>query len=127
MLKTKTLLAKATMLLACAAAISSCSKEKPPGSPTETAIRMKQAVTFNEYDRFQALFMEQRKSQASRELFEQLKATNGAKADFKSYTLVTMENGEMLLVNHTPDNTFQIQDVIKVPDNMKSFFQNLNR
>lgn len=46
-------------------------------------------------------------------------------ADYKNYELITFTNGKMLLINLTPENEngeYKIQDVIEVPDNMKSLF-----
>lgn len=48
-------------------------------------------------------------------------------ADYKNYGLITFSNGKMLLIYFTPEKTdgeYKIQDVIEVPDNMKTLFSN---
>ena len=42
---------------------------------------------------------------------------------FKTYELLGFDNGEMVLLNLTPDAKYEIQDVVIVPDELKSIFK----
>lgn len=101
-----------------------CAKDNEEG-PIETAIKLKQSISLNSYEKFQSLFFEQRKSKATRELFNQLRELDDSKADYKSYSLVTLGNGQMILVNHAPGGDYQIQDVIIVSDEMKPLLEKM--
>jgi hypothetical protein len=60
---------------------------------------LKQSISLNSYEKFQSLFFEQRKSKATKELFN--------------------------LVNHAPGGDYQIQDVIIVSDEMKPLLEKM--
>ncbi|WP_442600760.1 hypothetical protein [Paenibacillus sp. KN14-4R] len=100
----------------------SCSKDKE-SDPIQTSIQMKQAIFFNDFEDFQSLFSSQRKSAATKEMFRALKEIEDPSADYKSYTLITLGNGRMLLVNHTPGKDYKIQDIVIVPEDLKILFE----
>lgn len=103
--------------------VAACTNDKEAG-PIETTIKMKQSIFFNDYGDFQSLFSQERKAEATKELFDKFKEIDNSKADFKSYSLITLGNGKMILVNHTPGKDYEIEDVIIVSDEMKKLVEN---
>jgi len=116
---------KVIIFLVLAISFSACSGDNQI-DPVGTAVQMDMAISQDNYEEFKSLFFEPRRSLASQELFNQLKEIKAASsgANFNSYTLITFKNGEMVLVNLTPNSKgkTEIQDVIFVPDNVKDFF-----
>ncbi len=102
------------------AQLVSCST--PQALPNATAISLKQSLTFDEFTKFQNLFSEGKQSTATRELFEKLKKINSAGALFKSYTVIALDNGEMLLVNLTPNEEQAVQSITVIPQEYKVLF-----
>lgn len=43
---------------------------------------------------------------------------------YKTYQLLKFDNGEMVLLNLTPNKKFEIQNVVIVPEEQKSIFEN---
>lgn len=102
-----------------------CSHFVKPNSKEHTALLMKLAIEQKDYDSFNSLFLEGRRGSISENEFTKLKEMTTAGADYKSYELVTFENGEMLLVRLTPPNKnkeIEIEDVVMVPSELKEFF-----
>lgn len=98
----------------------SCST--PQALSNGTAISLKQSLNFDEFDKFQTLFSEEKRSTASKELFEKLKEVNSAGAEYKNYTVISLDNGEMLLVNLTPNEEQAIQSITVIPQEYKFLF-----
>ncbi|MCA1032882.1 hypothetical protein LCL95_17875 [Bacillus timonensis] len=103
------------------------SKTVAPDNPENTAWLMKLAIDNNDYASFDSLFADGRKGSISEMEFKELKDITTAGAGYRSYELLTFENGEMLLVKLrlTPpheNNKIEIEDVIIVPDDMKELF-----
>ena len=101
--------------------VVACTKDNETG-PIETASKMKQSIFFNNYEDFKSLFIKE-KTEVTKELFNKLKEIDDSRADFKSYSLITLGNGQMILINHTPGNDYEIQDVIIVSDEMKELLK----
>ena len=76
----------------------------------------------DDFDQFQTLFTEEKRSSATKELFGKIKEINSAGAEFKSYTVITLDNGEMVLVNLTPDEEQAIQSIAIIPQEYKVLF-----
>lgn len=116
---------KVIIFLGLALSLSSCSGDNQI-DPVGTTMQMSEAIRQDNYEEFKSLFFEPRRSHASQELFQQIKEIKGSSSatDFKSYTLLSFENGEMVLVNLTPNRKGkkEIQDVIFVPDDVKNLF-----
>lgn len=105
--------------------MTGCSQQDKPSSKENTALLMKLAIEQQDYDSFNSLFSEGRRGSISEDEFMELREMTTAGADFKSYELVTFENGEMLLVRLTPPNKnkeIEIEDVVMVPSELKEFF-----
>ncbi|TLS50774.1 hypothetical protein FE782_18940 [Paenibacillus antri] len=114
---------RVALLFIFALILGSCSNDNDES--IETAMKLKASLTFDDFEQFQSLYFEPRRKHATQELFDHLKTVNSAGANFKAYTVITMDNGEMLLVNLTPGNPFEIQDVMIVPDEFKSLFHDI--
>jgi len=95
------------------ALLVSCSSSRV--SPNVTAISLKQSLSLDDFAKFQTLFSEGKRSSATKELFEKVKEINSASAEFKSYTVITLDNGEMLLVNLTPNEEQAVQSITVIP------------
>lgn len=102
------------------ALLVSCSTSQ--ALPNATAISLKQSLSLDNFNKFQTLFSEGKWSTATKELFEKLKEIDSAGANFKSYTVITLDNGEMLLVNLTPDEEQAIQSITIIPKEYKVLF-----
>lgn len=102
------------------ALLVSCSSSQL--SPNAKAISLKQSLTFDEFDKFQTLFSEGKRSTATKELFEKLKEINSARAEYKSYSVIALDNGEMLLVNLTPNEEQAVQSITVIPQEYKVLF-----
>ena len=96
-------------------------------TPWIAASLAKMDIDNGNYDAFNRLFSEGRQSCISEEKFSDMKKFTTPGADYKNYELVTFSNGKMLLIYLTPekiDGEYKLQDIIEVPDNMKSLFSN---
>jgi hypothetical protein len=101
-------------------------KTLKPDSPDNPAWLMKLAIDNNDYESFASLFSESRTGSISKSDFRELQDITTAGTEYKSYELITFENGQMLLVRLTPsDNNkeIKIEDVIVVSDEMKEMFK----
>lgn len=106
--------------------LSSCEDTVKPDTEQNATWLMKLAIDENDYERFNELFSEGRKNAVLEESFDAMGELSTAGASYKNYELITFENGEMLLVRLTPmtiDGEYKIEDVMIVPDEMKSFFE----
>lgn len=104
----------------------SCEDTVKPDTEQNATWLMKLAIDENDYERFNELFSEGRKNTVSEKIFDAMSELSTAGASYKNYELITFENGEMLLVKLTPmtiDGEYKIEDVMIVPDEMKSFFE----
>jgi len=106
-----------------------CSNEKAmePDTSMNAAWLMKLNIDSQNYDSFQSLFFEGSKDNVSRETFEQFGELTTSGTNFRSYELLTFDNGEMLLVEFAPksedDEQYKIVNVKEVPDDMKTLFE----
>jgi hypothetical protein len=109
--------------------LSSCSNQKriKPDTPVNTAIIVTENfLKVGNYQNFNELFTDGRKSSVSVEQFNELKKLTTAGMNLKHYELLTFTNGKMILIKLTPervDGEYKIEDVIEVPDEMKSLFK----
>lgn len=102
------------------ALLVSCSKSQ--ALPNATAISLKQSLNFDNFAKFQTLFSEGKRSTATKELFEKLKEINSAGAEYKSYTVIALDNGEILLVKLTPNEEKAVQSITVIPQEYKVLF-----
>ena len=106
---------------------TSCQQQKilTPETPSKASWLMKMRMDYKDYQGFKSLFSEGRKQSVPIEEFNKMSKLTTAKTDFKNYQVLTFENGEMLLVRLSSvkiDGEYKIEDVIIVPENMKSLF-----
>ncbi|MBM6618002.1 hypothetical protein [Bacillus suaedaesalsae] len=105
--------------------ILGCTQKVQPNSPENTALLLKQAIAHQDYESFTSLFSEGRKGSFSKDEFAKLQALTTAGIDFKTYELITFENGEMLLIKITPQNEEKevlIEDIQVIQQEMKELF-----
>lgn len=106
-----------------------CSDEKAmePDTALNAAWLMKLNIDNQNYDSFKSLFFEGAKDNVSRETFKQFGELTTSGTNFKSYELLTFDNGEMLLVEFAPksegDKHYKIVNVKEVPEGMKVLFE----
>lgn len=106
-------------------AFISCQKALKPDTPANAAWLMKIAIDEGDYKWFQSLFTETRKDAVSAEMFDEMGGITTAGTSFIQYSVLTFENGEMILVRLSPETKgeYKIEDVMIVPDDMKAFFE----
>ena len=115
------------VVIAVILAIGALQKDKPivPNNPDNLSKIAKQAIEQNDYLAFQALFTTQSKEKVTREDFAALSKIMTEGVLYSNYTLLRLENGQMVLIYMTgpdKDGLYQIQDVKTVPPAMYELF-----
>lgn len=115
-----------TLIISCLW-LTSCTEDKKlkPDTPTNAGWLTKLAIDNNNYESFNSLFSEGRKGIITEENFNELTNMTTAVSEHKLYDIITFENGEMLMVRLTSEKIngeYQVEDVIRIPDEMKEFF-----
>lgn len=103
-----------------------CKKNTKADTPTNAAVLLKQAIDENDYEAFNKLFNEGRKELITKGQLTELKESATPGSTFKHYEVITYDNGEMILVRLTPDKVkgeYKVEDIVKVPQEMKKLFQ----
>ncbi|OZM58688.1 hypothetical protein CIB95_03725 [Lottiidibacillus patelloidae] len=94
--------------------------------PDDVGLFFKSAVQVENYVRAKTLIDEGRQEYISDETLKAVHEVMSAGTSFKTYQLLEFDNGEMVLLNlhnNTPDRKYKIQDVVIVPDELKSIFK----
>jgi hypothetical protein len=91
--------------------------------PVDVGLSFKEAVRVEDYELAKTLIAEGRQEQISEETLIKINEVMSASTSFKTYELLEFDNGEMVLLNLTPDTKYEIQDVVIVPDELKSIFK----
>ncbi|MGM0805998.1 MAG: hypothetical protein ACQET8_14725 [Bacillota bacterium] len=89
----------------------------------DVGLAFKQAVSVKNYDLVRTLLAEGRKKQMKDEDFKKINDLMSAGTTYKTYQLLEFDNGEMVLLHLTPTDKYEIQDVIIVPEGLKSIFK----
>ncbi len=97
--------------------------ENTKQSPTDVGLLFKEAVRVENYARAETLMAEGRRDYISEETLKKIHEAMSAGTSFKTYELLEFDNGEMVLLNLTPDEKYEIQDVVIVPDELKAIFK----
>ncbi|MGD6878435.1 hypothetical protein [Bacillus infantis] len=97
-------------------------KELSKPNAGEVGLMFKEAVRTENDQQARTLMAEGRKAEISDELLQQIKVRMGAGTSFNTYELLKFENGEMVLLHLTPDDRYEIQDVMIVPEEMRGVF-----
>ncbi|WP_066072782.1 hypothetical protein [Neobacillus soli] len=91
--------------------------------PVDVGLSFKEAVRIENYELAKTLMAEGRKELISEETLKKVNEIMSAGTSFKTYEFLEFDNGEMVLLNLTPDAKYEIQDVAIVPNDLKSFFK----
>jgi hypothetical protein len=91
--------------------------------PVDVGLSFKEAVRVENYGLAKTLIAEDRQEQISEETLIKINEVMSASTSFKTYELLEFDNGEMVLLNLTPDTKYEIQDIVIVPDELKSIFK----
>jgi len=91
--------------------------------PVDVGFSFKEAIRVNNYELAKNLMAEGRKDQISDEFFSKVNKLLSAGTTYKTYQLLEFENSEMVLLNLSPDNKYEIQEVVIVPEELKSIFK----
>lgn len=94
-------------------------KELSKPDAGEVGLMFKEAVRTENDQQARTLMAEGRKAEISDKLLQQIKVRMGAGTSFNTYELLKFENGEMVLLHLTPDDRYEIQDVMIVPEEMR--------
>ncbi len=122
-------LKKARILIFLLFFLSACSNDKvvQPDSPMNASALLKQTIDQQNYESFQQYFYEGTENNVSKEQFMQYDNISTAGTSYKTYELITFDNGEMLLVEFSPrldeEDDYEVVNVKQVPDEMKVFFE----
>jgi hypothetical protein len=105
---------------------ASCSRSLKPDTPVNTMLLLEHSISSDNYDNYSELFGDWCKNKASQADLGEFSKLSAAGFDSSLYGLITYSNGEMLLVKFAPekvDGEYKVQDVIKVPEDMKGLFK----
>jgi hypothetical protein len=94
-------------------------------TPINAGRLIKLTIDDNDYEAFNNLFSKGRKGIITKEDFNEFNNITTAGSSHRLYDIITFQNGEMLLVRLTPEKInreYQVEDVIRIPDEMKQFF-----
>ena len=91
--------------------------------PVEVRLSFKEAVRVENYELAKTLLAEGRQEHISEETLKKINEVMSAGTSFKTYELLEFDNGEMVLLNLTPDAKYEIQDIAIVPNELKSIFK----
>jgi hypothetical protein len=97
-------------------------KEVTEPDPAGVGLSFREAVRTENYKLARTLLAEGRDAHISEDLLEQIHEITGAGTSFQTYELLRFENGEMVLLYLNPDDRYEIQDVVMVPEEMKGVF-----
>jgi preprotein translocase subunit SecF len=97
--------------------------ESSKKSPLDVGISFKEAVRVENYALAKTLMADGRKEQISDETLKKVNELMSENTSFKTYELLEFDNGEMVLINLTPNEKYEVQDVVIVPDELKPFFK----
>jgi hypothetical protein len=91
--------------------------------PVDVGVSFKEAVRVEHYEVARTLMAEDRVEHISSKTLEKVNEIMSSGTNFKTYQLLEFDNGEMVLLNLTPNKKYEIQDVVIVPDELKSIFK----
>jgi regulatory protein YycI of two-component signal transduction system YycFG len=91
--------------------------------PIDVGISFKEAVRVENYELAKTLMAESRQKHISEETLNKVNEVMSAGTSFKTYIILEFDNREMVLLNLTPDTKYEIQDIVIVPDELKSIFK----
>lgn len=121
---------KIGLLLCLSIILAACSNDNnawKPNSPQNTTSLMKMYALQDNFEEFESLFLNGTDSERTEASFHQLKGIATSNAGINNFTLLTFDNGEMVLVHLIPipnqEGEVLIQNVIKVPEGMRDFIQ----
>ena len=92
-------------------------------NPTEVGILFKEAVRTENYTLAKRIVAQDRDEHVTEETLKKINEIMSSKNSFKTYELLEFDNGEMVLLNLTPNNEYKIQDVTIVPEEFKAVFK----
>lgn len=90
-------------------------------APDHVGLYFKEAVRVENYALARTFMSEGRKEHISVETLKKVNEIMSGGTSYKTFELLEFDNGEMVLLNLTPDE--EIQDIAIVPDELKSIFK----
>ena len=91
--------------------------------PLDIGFSFKEAVRVENYGLAKTLLAEGRKEHISEETLKKVNEIMSGGTSFKTYQLIEFDNGEMVLLNLTPIDKYEIQDIVIVPQRLKFIFK----
>ncbi|WP_223702639.1 hypothetical protein [Sutcliffiella deserti] len=91
--------------------------------PVEVGLSFQQAIRTENYALAKTLMAEGRVEHISSETLKKVNEIMSAGTGYKTYELLEFDNGEMVLLDLTPNKEYEIQEVIIVPNELKSIFK----
>ncbi|MGD6942369.1 hypothetical protein ACQCT6_10050 [Cytobacillus gottheilii] len=99
--------------------------ETQRSGPVDVGFDFKEAVRLERYTDARNLMTEERIDAIPEDTLKKVNEMMSSGTSFKTYQLLEFTNGEMVLLNLTPNKEYEIQNVTIVPDEMKSVFSEL--
>jgi hypothetical protein len=90
----------------------------------DVGLAFKQAVSVKNYDHVRTLLTEGREKQIKDEDLKKVNDLMSAGTTYKTYQLLEFDNGEMVLLNLTPNDKYEIQEVVIVPKGLNLYLSN---
>ncbi len=91
--------------------------------PVDVGFQFKEAVQVENYAKAKDLMAKERVEHISKETLKAVHEIMGSGTSLKTYQVLDFKNGEMVLLNLTPNDDYKIQDVIIVPKEFQSLFE----
>ncbi|MFX3673511.1 MAG: hypothetical protein ACE3JQ_03550 [Paenisporosarcina sp.] len=92
-------------------------------SPTDLGISFKEAVRTENYELAKTLMSQGRKDHISHQTLKKVNEMMSSGTNYQTFELLEFDNGEMVLLNLTPNEKYEIQNVTIVPEEFKSAFK----
>jgi hypothetical protein len=91
--------------------------------PLDVGLSFKEAVRVKDYTLAKTLMAKGRKEQFTDKKLKKINEIMSAGTTYKTYQLLEFDNNEMVLLHLSPDDKYEIQDVVIVPEGLKSIFR----
>ncbi|MBB6452622.1 hypothetical protein HNQ94_001068 [Salirhabdus euzebyi] len=91
--------------------------------PLDVGLSFKEAVRVENYALAKTFIAKGRDEYISDEKLKKVNEVMGTGTSFTTYELLEFDNGEMVLLNLTTNNNYEIQDIIIIPEDLKFIFK----
>lgn len=90
---------------------------------TDIAFEFTNAVKSENYTKAEAFIAEEKEAEISTDLLKEINELAGSGTSYETYELLKFDNGNMVLLNLTPDKNLKIQGIKIIPEEMGFVFE----